>query len=255
MKVVILEDESLAAEKLVKMLLTYDEHMEIVATLTSVEDAVEWLQANPSPDLLLADIHLDDGLSFEIFQQVKVQSPVIFTTAYDQYAIRAFQVHSIDYLLKPVQYDKLAQSLDKLRALQENYQEPAPQLDLEELVKLLKAGQATYKTRFLVKAGNRIRAVKTTEIAYIYADQKLNLLVTHDGQKYPLDYSLDDLNLMLDPQYFFRVNRQLITHIDSAVEIHPYFKGRLKVELQPPLDQEVIISSERTPLFKAWLDK
>src|SRR5690606_33200105 len=148
----------------------------------------------------------------EIFQQVKVQSPVIFTTAYDQYAIRAFQVHSIDYLLKPVQYDKLAQSLDKLRALQENYQEPAPQLNLEELVKLLKAGQATYKTRFLVKAGNRIRAVKTTEIAYIYADQKLNLLVTHDGQKYPLDYSLDDLNLMLDPQYFFRVNRQLITH-------------------------------------------
>ncbi|MFT2009831.1 LytR/AlgR family response regulator transcription factor [Pontibacter sp. 13R65] len=255
MKVVILEDESLAAEKLSKMLLTYDNQIQVLTTLTSVEDAVEWLQANPSPDLLLVDIHLDDGLSFEIFQQVKVQSPVIFTTAYDQYAIRAFQVHSIDYLLKPVQYEKLAQSLDKLKNLQESFQEPAPQLHIEEIVKLLRADNNTYKSRFLVKAGNRIRAIKTTEIAYIYADQKLNLLVTHDGHKYPLDYSLDDLNLMLDPQYFFRVNRQLITHIDSAVEIHPYFKGRLKLELQPALDMEVIISSERTPLFKAWLDK
>ncbi|TXK31171.1 response regulator transcription factor [Pontibacter qinzhouensis] len=255
MNVVILEDESLAAEKLAKMLLTYDSQITVTATLTSVEEAVEWLQANPSPDLLLVDIHLDDGLSFEIFQQVKLHCPVIFTTAYDQYAIRAFQVHSIDYLLKPLQYDKLAQSLDKLKALQASFQETTPQLNLEEVVKLLKADQTTYKTRFLVKAGNRIRAVKTTEIAYIYADQKLNLLVTHDGHKYPLDYSLDDLNLMLDPQFFFRVNRQLITHIDSAVEIHPYFKGRLKLELQPPLDMDVIISSERTPLFKAWLDK
>ena len=254
MRVVIIEDEALAAEKITHMLVTYDPHILVAATLSSVSQAIAWLQQHPAPDLLLVDIHLEDGLCFEIFQQVTLTCPVIFTTAYDQYAIRAFQVHSIDYLLKPVQYEKLAHSINKLRGIQQAFQ-PPQEAGLAELAKLITAGTAAYKSRFLVKAGARIRAVKTTEIAYIYADQKLNLLITHDGQKYPLDYSLDDLSLMLDPKFFFRVNRQLITHIDSAIEIHPYFKGRLKLALHPPLDTEVIISSERTPLFKAWLDK
>jgi two-component system, LytTR family, response regulator LytT len=256
MQVVIIEDEALAAEKLTAMLAAFDRHIQVAATLPSVEQAVVWLQQHPAPDLVLADIHLEDGLCFEIFQQVTLTCPVIFTTAYDQYAIRAFQVHSIDYLLKPVQFDKLAHSLNKLKGLQEHFQDTGPQqARLADLVRVLKPGADAYKSRFLVKAGSRIRAVKTNDIAYIYADQKLNLLVTHDGQKYPVDFSLDDLTLMLDPMLFFRVNRRLITHIDAATEIHPYFKGRLKLALHPPLDMEVIISSERTPSFKAWLDK
>jgi DNA-binding LytR/AlgR family response regulator len=255
MRVVIIEDEALAVEKLTKLLQIYDKQLQVEATLTSVDEAVAWLRMHPSPDLLLVDIHLDDGLCFEIFKKVTVESPVIFTTAYDQYAIKAFQVHSVDYLLKPVQYERLAHSLDKFKALQEKFQPSVPQVRLDELAKLIHVDRNTYKSRFLVKAGARIRAVKSDEIAYIYTEQKTNLLVSQNGLRYPVDYSLDDLSLMLDPDLFFRVNRQLIIHIDSAVEIHPYFKGRLKLELHPPLDMEIIISSDRTPLFKVWLDK
>lgn len=255
MKVVIIEDEALAAEKLAGMLLAYDNKIQVEASLTSVEDAVVWLQEHTEPDLLLMDIHLDDGLCFEIFKKVKVRCPVIFTTAYDQYAIRSFQVHSVDYLLKPIQYEKLSQSLDKLKDLRGDFLAKTSQLQLEELVESIKEGKDTYKSRFLVRSGSKIKAVKTEEIAYFYADRKLNMLVTREGQKYPVDYSLDNLLTMLDPMLFFRVNRQLIIHIDAAVGIHPYFKGRIKLELHPPLEAEVIISSERTPLFKAWLDK
>lgn len=255
MKVVIIEDEALAAEKLTGMLLAYDNKVQVEASLTSVDDAVTWLQEHPEPDLLLMDIHLDDGLCFEIFKQVKVRCPVIFTTAYDQYAIRTFQVHSLDYLLKPIQFEKLSQSLDKLKDLRGDFLEKTSELQLDELVKIIKAEKSTYKSRFLVKSGSKIKAVKTEEIAYFYADRKLNTLITKEGQKYPVDYSLDNLVTMLDPMLFFRVNRQLIIHIDTAVGIHPYFKGRIKLELKPPLDAEVIISSERTPLFKAWLDE
>ncbi|ALJ01722.1 LytR/AlgR family response regulator transcription factor [Rufibacter tibetensis] len=255
MRVVIIEDEALAVEKLTKMLLSYDKQLQVEATLTSVDEAVAWLQTHPAPDLLLVDIHLEDGLCFEIFKKVTVDSPVIFTTAYDQYAIKAFQVHSVDYLLKPIQYEKLAQSLDKFKALQARFHPPVPQLRLDDLAKLINADRNTYKSRFLVKAGARIRAIKSDEIAYIFTEQKTNLLVTRDGLRYPVDYSLDELCLMLDTNLFFRVNRQLVIHIDSAAEIHPYFKGRLKLGLYPPLDMEVIISSDRTPLFKEWLGK
>lgn len=255
MQVVIIEDEVLAAEKLSKMLSDYDSQMQVQAVLTSVESAVAWLQDHPAPGLLLVDIHIGDGLCFEIFRQVKVKSPVIFITAYDQYALKAFQVHSIDYLLKPVQYEKLINSLEKLKVLKEAYRETNVQARLDEVVELISKGSDSYKSRFLVRTGSRIKAVKTDEIAYIYAEHKLNLLVTRDEKKYPVDYSLDELTGMLDPRLFFRVNRQLIIHIDAAAEIHPYFKGRLKLKLHPPLDARVIISSERTPLFKAWLNQ
>lgn len=255
MKVVIIENESLAAEKLTKMLLSYDQQIEVEAVIPSVEEAVDWFQKHPEPDLLLVDIRIDDGLSFEIFQKVPVKSPVIFTTAYDQYAIRAFQVHSIDYLLKPVKYEDLANSLDKLHELKNTFLQPAPQVKMDELMELIRGKKDTYKSRFLVRTGSRITAVKTEEIAYIYTHHKLNQLVTRDGKKYPVDYSLDDLSMMLDPKLFFRVNRQLITQIDAAIGIHPLFKGRIRLDLHPPLDAEVIISSKRAPAFKDWLDK
>lgn len=255
MKLVIIEDEVPAAEKLTKMLLNYDRKLQVEAVLTSVESAVTWLRDHPAPDLLLVDIHIGDGLCFEIFRRTAVNSPVIFTTAYDQYALKAFQVYSIDYLLKPVQYDKLVKSLEKLKTLKEAYLETNVETRLDEVLRLVSNASDSYKSRFLVRTGSRIKVVKTDEIAYIYADQKLNLLVTRDEKKYPVDYSLDELTVMLDPKLFFRVNRQLIIHIDAAAEIHPYFKGRLKLKLNPSLDARIIVSSERTPLFKAWLNQ
>ncbi len=255
MNVLIVEDESLAADKLAKMLKQYDDQIQILSNLTSVKETVDWLENHPAPDLMMLDIRIDDGLSFEIFQHTKVECPVIFTTAYDQYAIRAFKVHSIDYLLKPIQYEKLAFSLDKLKKLKESYNSPNPGIDVDQLLHALQEKQNQYKSRFLVKAGNKIRTVKTSDIAYIYTDRKLNLLVTNAGDKYPLDQSLDELIQVLDPEDFFRANRQLIIHIDAVSEIHPYFKGRVKLALNPALDADIIISSEKTPSFKSWLDR
>jgi len=255
MNVLIVEDENLAAEKLSQMLKRYDEGIQVLDNLTSIVDTVKWLKENPAPDLIMMDIRIDDGLCFEIFHQVDVTSPVIFTTAYDQYAIKAFQVHSIDYLLKPVHYEKLEQSLDKLKKLQSSFKNETPKLDVDQLLQALEEKTPSYKSRFLVKAGTKIRSVKTEQIAYIYTDRKLNLLVTNTGDKYPLDQSLDELIQVLDPALFFRANRQLILHIDAVSEIHPYFKGRVKLELTPPLNAEIIISSEKTPTFKAWLDQ
>ncbi|WP_256009238.1 LytR/AlgR family response regulator transcription factor [Desertivirga xinjiangensis] len=262
MRVLIIEDEPLAAEKLIKLLFEYDQNISILETIPSVDTAVSWLKNNDLPDLILLDIHLADGLCFDIFKQVQVKCPVIFCTAYDQYALRAFQLHSIDYLLKPVQYAKLEQSLQKMKDMlptgtSATLENPGvSENQINEIVDMIKSREpVSYKSRFMVRSGARIRAVKTEDIAYFHSHDKLNLLVTKDGHSYPVDYSLDELIQMLNPQIFFHVNRKLIIHIDSAKEIHPYFKGRLKLVLEPILDEEVIISSQKTPLFKTWLDQ
>ncbi len=255
MRVLIIEDEPLAADKLEKHLHEYDATIQVTAKLASVATSVTWLQENALPDLILLDIHLADGLCFDIFRQVEVKCPVIFCTAYDQYALRAFQLHSIDYLLKPVQYSRLEQSLQKMKEMQELRPLAPAEQQINEIVNIIKNKGDNYKTRFMVKLGTRIRAIKVDEIAYFHSQSKLNLLVTKDGHQYPVDYSLDELVTMLDPFLFFHVNRNLIIHIDAAKEIHPYFKGRLKLTLEPPIEEEVVISSQKTPLFKAWLDQ
>jgi two-component system, LytTR family, response regulator LytT len=256
MKVLIIEDEALAAERLSKLLYEYDPGMQVIATLSAVETAVTWLQTHDLPDLILSDIHLADGLCFQIFKQVPVKCPVIFTTAYDQYALEAFQVHSIDYLLKPVQFSKLVHSLDKMQEMQRHpAPATAPSLPVNDLLQIIRSGEGNYKSRFLVKMGSKIKAVKTGDIAYFYSANKLTLLVTKENQKFPVDYALEELMQLLDPGLFFHINRKLIIHIDAAKEIHPYFKGRLKLVLQPPLDEDIVISSEKTPAFKSWLDQ
>ncbi|WP_374163216.1 LytR/AlgR family response regulator transcription factor [Arcticibacter sp. MXS-1] len=255
MQVLIIEDEAPAAEKLQKQLLECDSSITILDVLNSVESSVEWLRVNKHPDLILLDIHLADGLCFDIFKQVKVKSPVIFCTAYDQYALKAFELNSIDYLLKPVQAQKLEKSLEKMKDVQQQ-RSPVVEGDLlNNLMSMIGRQESNYKSRFMVRIGNRIQAVKAGDIAYFYSRNKLTLLVTKDGQSFPVDYSLDDLIQLLDPAVFFHVNRSLIIHIDAAREIHPYFKGRLKLVLHPPLDEEVVVSSQRTPLFKDWLDQ
>lgn len=254
MRVLIIEDEPLAADKLVNLLLEYDRNIQVLDLLPSVETAVNWLKNNPLPDLLLLDIQLADGLCFDIFKAVEVKCPVIFCTAYDQYALKAFQLHSIDYLLKPVQYAKLKQSLEKMKEMQQGRRADAAAVQIDDIINMIRKKDSPYKSRFMVKLGNKIKTIRTDEIAYFYSNNKLNMLFTKDGSSYPVDYSLDELIQILDPQYFFHINRRLIIHIDAAKEIHPYFKGRLKLVLSPHLDEEVIVSSQKTPLFKAWLD-
>jgi two-component system response regulator LytT len=250
MTVLILEDESLAADKIETCLIEIDPAIRILAKIKSIESAVAWFSANEHPDLIISDIRLLDGLSFEIFQKVKVDKPVIFTTAYDQYAIRAFEVNSIDYLLKPVETEKLRNSLEKYKGLSRNVP-----LDFNDVLRQLQSGRPQYKSRFMVKLGQKIVAIPAEKIAYFFSENKLSFIVTADGKKFPLDQPLDELVDLLDPARFFRANRQFIITFESIAEIHPYFKGRIKLSLQPKAEDEVVISSERTPEFKKWIDK
>ncbi len=250
MKVLIFEDETLAADKLEATLMEIQPDCQVVSRIKSISSAVEWLESNPHPDLIISDIRLLDGLCFEIFAKVKVEKPVIFTTAYDQYAIRAFEVNSIDYLLKPVEKEKLRNALAKLQLPKESV---LP--DYNEVLNFIKSNKTSYKSRFMVRLGQRIIAVPSEKIAYFYSENKLTYIVTLDGKKFPIDQPLDELIDLLDPKRFFRANRQFIVAFDSIGEIHPYFKGRIKIILQPKSDEEVVISSDRTPEFKKWIDQ
>lgn len=249
MKVLILEDETLAADKIEATLLELQPDWQVVSRIKSVSSAVEWLESNPHPDLIISDIRLLDGLCFEIFAKVKVGKPVIFTTAYDQYAIRAFEVNSVDYLLKPVQKEKLKTALAKVLIPKDAMP------DYNEVLNFIKSNKTSYKSRFMVRLGQRIVAVPSEKIAYFYSESKLTYIVTLDGKKFPLDQPLDELVDLLDPKRFFRANRQFIVAFDSIAEIHPYFKGRIKIVLQPKSDEEIVISSDRTPEFKKWIDQ
>ena len=251
MNILILEDEKLASEKLERTLLEVEPGANIIAKFQTITSAVEWLKNNTHPDLIFSDIRLLDGLCFEIFQQVKIDRPVIFTTAYDQYAIKAFEVNSIDYLLKPVQKEKLKASLDKFRKLAPR---PVP-IDYQEMIKLLKATPIEYKSRFMVRLGQKIIALPADKIAYFFSESKLTYIVSKEGKRYPMDQPLEELIDLLDPRVFFRINRQYIVTFESIAEIHPYFKGRIKLILNPKTEDDVVISSERSPEFKKWIDQ
>ena len=194
-----------------------------------------------------------DGLCFEIFENVSVETPVIFTTAFDQYAIKAFEVNSIDYLLKPIQAEKLKMALEK--ASKRRKESTATSIPYSELAKLLQTAQKQYKSRFMIRLGQKIIAVPTEKIAYFFSESKLTYIVTNDQKKYPIDQPLDELTDLLDPSIFFRINRQFIITFPSIAEIHPYFKGRMKLNLTPSTTEEVVISTERTPEFKKWIDQ
>lgn len=254
MKIIIIEDEALAAERLEKLILRCDSSIEILATLSSVEEATAWISTHEAPDLGFFDIELSDGTSFDIADEVSVEFPVIFTTSYDQYAIDAFSLKSIDYLLKPIRYERLEKAIRKYQDWRAG---PAPELNgLREIIRQeIKQPATRFKERWLVKNGNLIQAVATDQIAYFYSDQKMTMLVTKEAKRFPMDQSLDKVMDLLDPDIFFRLNRKYIIHIDSPAKMHPYFKGRLKVELSPEIDDDIVVSSERTPEFKAWLDR
>lgn len=252
MKILILEDEKLATERLVKILSEIDPEIEIIGDIKSIKEGTAWFEENELPDLIISDIRLLDGLSFDLFKNLKIETPVIFTTAYDQYAIKAFEVNSIDYLLKPIQKEKLAESLAKYKERSAKNKFPA---DFEGLYDLIQSQKRSYKARFLIKVGQKILAVPVEKISYFYSQNKLTYIVTKEGRKLPSDQTLETLESQLDPAAFFRANRQVIISYDAISEIHPYFKGRLKLDLNPPLNDEVVVSAEKTPEFKSWLDQ
>ena len=255
MKALIIEDEQFAIDKLIGMINQYDPAIEILDQLDTVEDSVEWFKENSLPDLLFLDIHLADGSSFEIFEQINIKCPIIFTTAYDQYAIQAFKTKSVDYLLKPIKFEDLKIALDKFNEVFGQKPNQNITSEMHALASLIQSQQKAYKTRFLIKAGNLIKTVSITEVAYFLFEDRTILLVTKDKRRYPVKHTLDELEGLLDPAQFTRANRQFIINIDAIHKIHPWFKGRLKLELSPLQSADLVISSEKTREFKEWLDR
>lgn len=252
MKVLIIEDESIAVERLKLLLAKYDPSIEVVACLEGIEESVFWLKENPSPDLLLMDIQLSDGFSFEIFKKVAYHKPVIFTTAYNEFALEAFRYFSIDYLLKPITFLSLQAALNKFKLVTQQRQ-----IDYNELIKTFKGVSGeNYKERFLARVGQRLIFVKTGDIAYFRADDKMVYIVDKNGNKFPVDYSLDKLETVLDPKNFFRLNRKVIVSIDSIAQIKPYSNSRLMLHLKDGHKaEELIISRERVPEFRQWAEQ
>jgi DNA-binding LytR/AlgR family response regulator len=251
MKVVIIEDEQLAARRLESMILSYDPAIEILAKLESVEDSVNWFNKNPHPDLIFLDIHLEDDLSFAIFEKVKVSSPIIFTTAFDEYAIRAFKMKSIDYLLKPIIQEELNHAIQKYMDL---VNPPRRDIDLSSLYKLISSQNVSYKERFSITVGQKIKTFSTSEIAYFYSTEGISFMVLKNKSEYPVDDSLEILAQELNPKDFFRINRKYLVKIDSIQNVHIYPKSRLKLELSPLPHEEVFVSIDKVTPFKNWLD-
>lgn len=250
MKVLIIEDESFAADKLARMLREIDPATEVLAKLGSIEESIEWLR-NHTAELIFLDIQLSDGISFSIFEQVSVSTPIIFTTAYHQYAIRAFQLNSIAYLLKPIRQSDLAESLRKYQSLKKAFH-----IDFDALLSHIQGNEADYRKRFMIQVGDRIKKVETSEIAYCFIRMKDVYIRTFPGNAYPLDYSLNQLEEMLDPAVFFRINRQYIVNIESIAQMTALSRSRVKLELNPAADDgaDTIVSIDRAAPFKEWLD-
>lgn len=259
MKILIVEDEELAVKKLQKTLSAVDSAAEVIGITDSIKTTVEWLQTNQQPDLILMDIELADGQSFEIFNLTAVKSPVIFTTSYDEYALKAFKVNSIDYLLKPIQKEELQTALSKYRQLQTSYAgvESKAELNLETLVKELqqKLQPKEFRKRFLVKHAQKLVSVEIDEIAFFYSDGRLNFFKTTDNKKYVVDYTMDELEEMLDPEKYFRISRSFYVSVNSIDKIDDYFGNRLILQLKPSVDKEALVSREKVTEFKKWMGK
>lgn len=251
MKTIIIEDEKLAAERLEELINEIDPSIEISAKLPSVDQSVKYLKQN-KPDLIFLDIQLEDGLSFSIFDKVEIDVPIIFTTAYDQYAIKAFKLNSIDYLLKPIKKDELRESLNKYKNIKTSYL-----MDFEEIIKSIQSKEISYKKRFLIQYGQKIKKVEIEEVAYFYAMEKNVFLTTSSGNTFPIDFTLDKLQEIIDPEKYFRINRKMIVGFDAIKNMIPFSRSRIKIELHPPepKDVEALVSVERSSAFKEWMDK
>ncbi|MCD2422818.1 LytTR family DNA-binding domain-containing protein [Niabella pedocola] len=256
MRAVIIEDESLIAEEMKANIAAVADDVQVIEMLPSLKTARRWFMNNAAPDLLFMDIRLSDGLSFELFDEFTLNCPVIFCTAYEEYAIRAFKVNGVDYLLKPVQEEDLKKAIDKVRSMQEN-KNFVPG-DLQQLVQYFSnplLSKVQYKERFVINSGNKWAPVETRAIALFYKDN-LNYVYTFNGDRFIYDFSaLEDIEEVLDPAIFFRANRQAIINIHSIQSVKPHGNQKLVVQLKQPLKLEIDISREKAPLFKKWIDR
>ncbi|SFD47973.1 LytR/AlgR family response regulator transcription factor [Spirosoma endophyticum] len=252
MNVVIIEDEDRTARQLERLLKKYDPSIHVLTQLPSVKDAVAWFSEHTQPDLAFMDIHLEDGLAFRIFEQLSLTVPVIFTTAYDEYVLKAFKVNSVDYLLKPVDYEELVAAMEKFKTIRGQPVLP----DLNALLQLIQKPQtSSFKERFMVTIGTKIHSIEVADIAYCYSEEKATFLVTKAGQLLPLEYSLDQLSGLVNPGHFFRVNRQFLVARTAIQAVHAYSAGKLKLDLLPVSRHEVFVSMSRLSEFKDWLGR
>jgi len=249
MKILILEDETRAANHLQRLLAKVAPDMKVVARIESVRDGIKYLRTNPEPDLIFSDIQLADGLSFEIYNLVSVRCPIIFTTAYDHYAIEAFQTNGIDYLLKPIEEERLSQAIEKAKHF-------SPGLALEKILSLNNpASEKVYKSRFMVKVGDKIKSVPVEDIIVFYSQEKASFIRTTDAHTYCIDYALDQLEPMLDPEKYFRINRKYIVSIAACTNILAWTNSRLRLKIDGIDDSDIIVARERVQEFKNWLDR
>ncbi|MEL6673397.1 MAG: LytTR family DNA-binding domain-containing protein [Bacteroidota bacterium] len=247
MRVLIVEDEAPAAERLMT-LIQAEENIEIVAVLDSVRGTIKWVEEGGEADLWFMDIQLADGHSFSILEQVPITPPIVFTTAYNQYALQAFAHNSLDYLLKPVEQQALNRALEKYQRWEGN----ATAWDLEMLKAALHP--PTYQERFMIKLGEQFRLIHQEEIAYVMAEEGLVFLVTHEGRRWPMDEKLEGMAAKFNPRDFYRINRKFLVRLSAIRKIHTYFNSRLKLDILPAPDMEVIVSRDRVADFKRWLN-
>lgn len=249
--ILIIEDELPNIQRLEKMLRALDGNMVVTASLQTVQASIKWLKSNVQPDIIFMDIRLTDGLSFEIFKQVDIKAPVIFTTAYDEYALKAFEVNGVDYLLKPLEADKLEKSIRKAKALAGQGVDES----LLQLVKDMQSKKNIFRTRFLISYRDKYMLVMVNEIAFFTSENKITFLITHNSERFVVDQSLEMLEKELDPDIFFRISRQCIVSLKSIHKIHQSFNGQLEIELSPVLADRILMSREKSTQLKKWLDR
>ncbi|MCT4637789.1 MAG: LytTR family DNA-binding domain-containing protein [Bacteroidales bacterium] len=249
MNVLIIEDEHHTANRLKQLITELDSTTNIITILSSVESAIEWFKNNTHPDLIFQDIALSDGNCFEIYEEVDVKSPIIFTTAYSEYALKSFKFNSIDYIVKPYDKDDINRVLNKFRQFSNMFTQPN-----SDIIKdILKQTKKTVKKRFLVRTGDKYRTIKTTDVAYLMYDEGVVFAITQEA-KHPVDSTITELDMQLDGDIFFRINRKYIVNINSITKISSWFNSRLKLELTPPANEDIVVSRERVKEFKEWLD-
>lgn len=251
MEILIIEDEDRTANRLVKQLNRLLPEARVLGILDSVKDSIQWLHKHQDPDLIFMDIHLADGSSFEILDKIKTQSPIIFTTAYDKYAIDAFKVNSVDYLLKPIKDEELQVALNKLDKMKNIFQDQ--QVNTQEIAKMIRGEVSPYQQRFLIRLPDQFKTFDVKEVAYFYIESRITFMQLQSGKSYPIDFSLDQLEDKLHPARFFRLNRQFTVSYESITRMTPYPKSRIKLDLSPPSSKEAMVSSERSSAFKRWL--
>lgn len=247
-RILIIEDEKPNADRLQRLIKTIRPKASIVAVLDSIADSVDWFNTNDNPDVVMMDVRLADGISFDIFARVNINCPIIFTTAYDEYAVRAFKYNSIDYLLKPVEPEELESAFEKLESFVAGQQEKS----LEGLLNYLKPKE--FRSRFLLPYRDGYKSLLVEDITYFYSELKITRATLYTGTEEIVPQTLEELEQQLDPKLFFRANRQFIVYINAIQQIHNYFNGKLKIDIKNDPDVEIIVSREKANLLKNWLD-